>query len=64
VLALYNPEAHNALATVTSFDVRTGALSYLSMILCIQGQFEQAALLERAGWSPAPVPSEKGSNTK
>jgi predicted ATPase len=43
VLDLYTPEAHNALVTITSFDVRTGALSYLSMIRCIQGQPEQAA---------------------
>jgi class 3 adenylate cyclase/predicted ATPase len=42
VLDLYTPEAHNALVTVTSFDVRTGALSYLSMILSIQGQPEEA----------------------
>ena len=43
VLDLYTPEAHNALVTVTSFDVRTGALSYLSMILAIQGQPAEAA---------------------
>jgi len=43
VLDLYTPEAHDALVTVTSFDVRTAALLYLSMILCIQGQPEQAA---------------------
>ena len=43
VLDLYTPEAHNALVSVTSYDVRTGALSYLSMILCIQGQPEKAA---------------------
>jgi predicted ATPase len=43
VLALYTPEAHSALVTVTSFAVRTGALSYLSMILSIQGQPEEAA---------------------
>ena len=42
-LDLYAPEAHDTLVTVTSFDVRTGALSYLSMICCIQGQPEQAA---------------------
>jgi predicted ATPase len=43
VLDLYTPAAHDALVTVTSFDVRTGALSYLSMILVIEGQPEQAA---------------------
>ena len=43
VLNLYTPSAHDALVTVTSFDVRTGALSYLSMILVIEGQPEQAA---------------------
>jgi class 3 adenylate cyclase/predicted ATPase len=41
-LDLYTPEAHNALVTVTSFDVRTGALSYLSMILSVQGEPEGA----------------------
>jgi predicted ATPase len=49
VLDLYTPEVHDALVTVTSYDVRTGALSYLSMILGIQGQPEKAASLsERA----------------
>ena len=47
VLDLYTPEKHNDLVTVTSFDVRTGALSYLSMILCIQGQLAQAASFSR-----------------
>jgi class 3 adenylate cyclase/predicted ATPase len=47
VLDLYTPEAHNALVTVTSFDVRTGALSYLSMILSVQGQLEEAESLSK-----------------
>jgi predicted ATPase len=47
VLDLYTPEVHDALVTVTSFDVRTAALSYLSMILVIQGQPKQAASFSR-----------------
>jgi len=43
VLDLYTPEAHNTLVNVTSYDVRTGALGYLSLIHCIQGQPERAA---------------------
>jgi predicted ATPase len=48
-LDLYTPEAHDTLVTVTSFDVRTGALSYLSMICSIQGQPEQAASFSEQG---------------
>jgi predicted ATPase len=48
-LDLYAPEAHDTLVTVTSFDVRTGALSYLSMICSIEGQPEQAASFSEQG---------------
>jgi class 3 adenylate cyclase/predicted ATPase len=47
VLDLYTPEVHDALVAVTSFDVRTAALSYQSMILGIQGQPKQAAVSSR-----------------
>jgi predicted ATPase len=47
VLDLYTPATHDALVTVTSFDVRTGALSYLSMILVIQGEPEQGVSFSR-----------------
>jgi predicted ATPase/class 3 adenylate cyclase len=49
VLDLYIPEVHDTLVTVTRFDVRTAALSYLSMTLSIQGKPGQAASIsERA----------------
>jgi len=47
VLDLCTPAAHDALVTVTSFDVRTGALSYLSLSLVIQGESDQPASLSR-----------------
>ena len=44
VLRLYSPERHHALASVTSFDMRAAALSYLSLDLLILGYAEQSAL--------------------
>ncbi len=43
VLALYTPGLHHSLASVTSFDMRAAALSYLSLISCILGDPGQAA---------------------
>jgi predicted ATPase/class 3 adenylate cyclase len=49
VLRLYNPEQHQALASIAAYDMRAVALSYLGWDLFILGQPDQArALSEQA----------------